>query len=384
MRKALLGFCLSAYVVSSAASADTIKIGIIGPFSGPFATSGVQFKQGVGTYVALQGTKVGNHEIELIYRDTGGTNPAVAKQLAEELVVKEKVNMFGGFYLSPEALAAAPVITEAKTPAVLFVSGARRLTKLSPYFVRAGSSVRQEFVPPAQWAIKQGKRRAYIAVGDYAPGYDAQQAFKATFTSLGGTVVAEDRIPLNTVDFAPFAERIANADIDVVDVFVPPGAPAVGFVKALATRGLLKKTMVIGCAETDEPDLHLFDDSIIGYYSSLYYVYGLPHKENVEFKAALQKSFPGAVANYSMVDAYDGMNLLYRMAAAQNGGQFDPETAMRAVRGYSWISPRGPLTIDPDTREITLNMYIRRVEKVDGKLENVLVDTIPAVKEPVD
>jgi branched-chain amino acid transport system substrate-binding protein len=375
---------LTLVIGTSAAVAETYKIGIIGQFSGPFAATGAQFKQGIETFVSQNGSKVGGHNVEIIYRDVGGANPAIAKRLAEELIIKDKVSLLGGFYLSPEAIAAAPTVTETKTPAVMFVAGARRITKMSPYLVRAGSTLWQEYAPPAEWAIKQGKKKAYIAVADYAPGHDAQNTFKTTFTAGGGTVVAEDRIPLNTVDFAPFAERIANSDADVVSIFIPPGAPSVGFLNALSARGVMKKIMVIGCAETDEADIHLFDDSILGYYSSLYYAYGLPHKENVEFKAALQKKFPGAMTSYSMVDAYDGMHLLYRMVAAQKTSTFDPEAAMNSIKNYSWTSPRGPLSIDGDTREIILNMYIRRVEKVNGKLENVVIDTVKAVKDPAN
>ena len=378
---ALATFCVLAMAQPGFAQ-DKIKIGIIGQFSGPFASTGVQFRQGIELFVALNGTKVGGREIELVFRDVGGTNPAIAKRLAEELVVREKVSLLGGFYLSPEALAAASVVNETKTPSVLFVAGARTVVRQSPYFVRAGSTLWQEYAPPADWAFKKGHKRVYIAVADYAPGHDAQNTFKTRFTALGGQVVGEDRIPLNTVDFAPFAERIANSNADVVSVFIPPGAPSVGFLKALVAQGVMKKMVVIGCAETDEADLHLFDDSIVGFYSSLYYAYGLPHEENVKFKAKLNEKFPGTLPSYSMVNAFDGMHLLYRMVEAQKGKIFDPEVAMKAVKGYSWISPRGPLKIEPDTREITLNMYIRRVEKVKGRLENVLVDTIPAIKDP--
>ena len=381
-RIATLASLFAITMAGSSVAQEKIKIGIIGPFSGPFATTGLQFRQGIETYVALNGTKAGNREIELVYRDTGGTNPAVAKRLAEELIVKDKVSALGGFYLSPEAFAVTSVINETKTPAVLFVSGARPIVRQSPYFVRAGSTLWQEYIPPAEWAIKNGQKRAYIAVADFAPGHDAQETFKGKFTELGGQIVGEDRIPLNTVDFAPFAERIANSNADVVNVFIPPGAPSVGFLKALAAQGVMKKMVVVGCAETDDADLHLFDDSVVGYYSSLYYTLSLPHKENQTFKAKLAERFPGAIASYSMVNAHDGMHLLYKMVEAQKGSKFDPEAAMNAVKGYSWISPRGPLKIEADTREITLNMYIRRLEKVNGRLENVVIHTHEAIKEP--
>jgi branched-chain amino acid transport system substrate-binding protein len=380
---AALALLLATVMAPAAVAQEKIKIGIIGPFSGPFAATGVQFRQGIETYVALNGTKAGDREIELIYRDTGGTNPAVAKRLAEELIVKEKVSALGGFYLSPEGFAVASVINETKTPAVLFVSGARPIVRQSPYFVRAGSTLWQEYIPPAEWAVKKGHKRAYIAVADFAPGHDAQETFKGKFTELGGQVVGEDRIPLNTVDFAPFAERIANSNAEVVNVFIPPGAPSVGFLKALAARGIMQKMVVIGCAETDDADLHLFDESVVGYYSSLYYTIGLPHEENRKFKAKLNEKFPGAIPSYSMVNAHDGTHLLYKMVEAQKGKTtFDPEAAMAAVKGYSWTSPRGPLKIEADTREITLNMYIRRLEKVNGRLENVVIDTYEAIKEP--
>jgi branched-chain amino acid transport system substrate-binding protein len=366
---------------ASSAATDKIKIGIIAPLSGPFASTGVEFQRGIDTYIALNGKRVGNHEIELIYRDVGGTNPEIAKRLAEELIVKEKVSMLGGFYISSTGSAVAPVVTQTQTPTVLFVPGARAIMDQSPFFIRAGATLSQQYLPAATWAINKGKKRAYIAVADYAPGHEAQKAFKTKFTSLGGEIIGEDRIPLNTVDFAPIAARIASAKVDVVNIFIPPGAPSVGFLKALAAQGVLAKVTVIGCAETDGPDLLLFDDSILGFYSSLYYSPGLAHKENRVFKEKLEKNFPGALPSYSMVAAYDGMHLLYRMAAAQQGKVFDPKAAMAAVRGFQWMSPRGPVTVEADTREVTQNMYIRRVTKVDGRLENVLVDTIESVKE---
>jgi branched-chain amino acid transport system substrate-binding protein len=364
---------------------ETVRIGIIGPFSGPFALQGTQFKQGIEAYRGLYGATAGDRDVEFIYRDVGGTNPAEAKRLAEELIVRNKVSLLGGFFLSPEASAAASVVTETKTPAVLFVAGALPIIRLSPYFVRAGSATATVYVTQAEWAIKRGLKRAYIAVADYAPGYDAQRAFKSRFTELGGQIIGEDRMPLSTVDYAAFAERIANAHPDVISVFVPDGSPTVSFVNALTARGFLrdKKTTMLGNAEWDDPVLHLFGDSVLGFYSVIPYAIGLPNDENKKFKAFISSHYgPQTVPNYAAVDAFDGTHLLYRMIEAQGPGAFDPEVAMRAVRGFKWQSPRGEVEIDAATRDVIQNMYVRRVEQVDGHKENVVVDTFTAVKPP--
>jgi branched-chain amino acid transport system substrate-binding protein len=365
----------------AALAQEKVRIGIIAPFSGPFATVGTQMRQGIDAYVALHGTRAGNRDIELLFRDHGTTNPAYAKQLAEELIVREKVSLIGGLHLSPEVSAMASVATETRTPTVMFIAGGRQLTKQSPYLVRTGSTLWQEYLPAAEWVYMQGKRRAYIAVADYSPGHDAQEAFKSKFTELGGQIVGEARIPLNTVDFAPFVERIARAKPEVVNIFIPPGAPALAFIKALAAQNVLGQgIMVIGCPETDDPDLKLYDDSVVGVYSSLYYAIGIPGEANRKFKEAVKAKFDdAAVPNFSMAAAYDGMHLLYRMVEAQKGSRFDPDAALAAVKGYSWESPRGPLKVE-DNREMTLNMYIRQVQKVDGRLQNVLIDTVRAVK----
>lgn len=374
---------LALVIASPAQAQDKIKIGIIGPFSGPFAATGVQFKQGIEAYMALNGTKVGEREIEVLYRDVGGTNPANAKRLAEELIVRDKVSLLGGFFLSPEAFAAASVVNETKTPTALFMAGAQPLMRQSPYFVRVGATLWQQYTPSAEWAIKKGLKRAHIVVADFTPGHDAQQSFTNKFTALGGQVVSADRIPLNTVDFAPVAERAAKSGADVINVFIPAGAPALGLLRAFAARGVFNNATVIGCAETDDADMHLFDDSVIGFYSSLYYAVGLPNQENQKLKVALREKFrDNAVLGLATVVAFDGMHVLYKMIEAQKGKTFDPEAAMAAIKGYSWNSPRGPLKIEPDSREITQNMYMRRVEKVSGHLENVVIDTIPAIKEP--
>ena len=383
-RRIVLSLVLLALAALPAAAQEKLRIGIIGQFSGPFAQAGVQFRQGVETWLAMHGTKVGGREIEMVYRDVGGANPAVAKRLAEELIVRDKVAMLGGFYLSPEASAVAPVITETRTPAVIFNAASPPIVTTSPYFVRTGQSLWQASTPPASWAAKQGFKRAYLAVADYAPGYDVQAAFKSTFTAAGGAIVGEDRIPLNTVDFSAYAQRIANTKPDVVEIFIPTGAPSVGFVKALAAQGVLaSNTAIIGSAEVDDTELHLFDHGVAGVYSSLFYLPGLENAENVAFKRALAAKFGAdVIPNFAMVGAFDGMALMAHMIEAQQGKPWSGDAAMAAAKGYAWNSPRGPMRIDPETRDVIQNEYIRRVALVDGKLRNVVVDTAPMVRDP--
>jgi len=365
-----------------AAAQEKIKIGIVGQFSGPFALSGKQFRQGIEVFQALNGTKAGDREIELVYRDVGGPNPANAKRQAEELIVREKAAILAGFYLSPDAFAAVSVLNETKTPGVIFVAASPPILKQSSYFIRVTSTAWQTGYPAAEWAIKQNKKRAYIVVSDFAPGHDSQVAFKTRFTALGGTVLGEDRMALNTVDYAPFVERIANAKPDVVHVFIPNGAPAVNFIKALAARELLKTITFIGVGESDDPDLPALGESSLGYHSTLYYTATLKNDENKQFVAKLAEKFPGEISNFAMVAAFDGMRVMYRMIESQKGKPFDGTAAIEAVKGFTWKSPRGSVTIDPATRNIIQDIHIRKVVKANGKLVNEVVDTFPAVKDP--
>lgn len=362
---------------------EKIKVGIIGQFSGPFATAGQEYRQGIESYLALHGTKVGGREIELIYRDVGGPNPAVAKRLAEELIVQDKVSIIGGFFLSPESFAAASVLTKTKTPGVIFNGATPSIVKQSDYFVRVGDTMTQVAAPQAEFALKHGKKRFFIAVTDYAPGIATEEAAKAKILAAGAEIVGIERIPMNTVDFAPYAERIANAKPDAVVTFLVTGAPAAAALKALSAQGILgnKNIMVIGQAETDDPDLHLFDDSVLGFYSSHVYASGLKNSENTKFKEYFKKKFGAATPIGLFVSpAYDGMHVIYKMIESQQGKPFDGAAAINAVKGYTWDGVRGPEKIEADTRDITLNVYIRRVEKVDGQKTNIVVDTFKARK----
>jgi branched-chain amino acid transport system substrate-binding protein len=382
----LIGATGLGVIVAAAPSAhaeETLKIGIVGPFTGGFATTGVGFRQGLEAYVALHGDTVGGRKIELVYRDSGGSSDAsVAKRLAQELVASENVALLGGFMLTPEAAAAAPVANEAKTPMLLFNAATPALLGMSPYFIRMGQNIAQPAELGAVWSRQQGKSRGFSAVADYAPGHIVEGAFAVKFAAEGGQIVGKDRIPLNTVDFSPFAERIANANPDVLEVFIPPGAPAVGFIKALAARGLTQKILIIGQGEAEDNDLHLYDESVIGFHSIIYLSASLDNAENNALKATLRDKFgPDAAPSAFTVGAYDGLHVMYKMIESQAGKPFDGEAAVKAVIGLSWMSPRGPVTIDA-SRELIQNFYVREVEKKDGRLQNVVIKTFDQVQPP--
>jgi branched-chain amino acid transport system substrate-binding protein len=363
-------------VVSMASAAqETIKIGFVGPYTGPFAVAGQSFRHGIEAYTTLHGSNVGGRKVEVIYRDSAGADPTLAKRLAEELVVKDKVAMLGGFYLSPEVAATAPVVNAAKVPLFIVNAATPALLKMSPYFVRMGQSINQPAELAAIYARQQAKSRGFVAVGDYGPGHIVEKAFTDKFSAEGGKMVGNMRVPLNTADFAPIAEHIANANPDVLQVFLPPGAAAVGFSKAVAARGLTQKVLIIGQGEAEDSDLHLFDDSILGFRSIIYIDANAKNPENVALSSWLAKNAgPNVKPNSFSIGAYDAMHLAYKMISDQAGKPFSGEAAMKSLPGYSWKSPRGPVTIDPDTRELIENFYLREVVKGPdgGKFNKVI------------
>ncbi|RMA59942.1 branched-chain amino acid transport system substrate-binding protein [Acidovorax sp. 100] len=366
----------------AALAQDIIKIGVVGPFTGPFAVSGQSYRQGVDAYMALNGHQAGGRKVEVLYRDSAGADPTLSKRLAEELVVKDKVSMLLGFYLSPEVAASAPVANAAKTPLFIVNAATPALMKMSPFFVRMGQAINQPAELAAAYSRQQGKSRGYVAVGDYAPGHIVEQSFIDKFKSEGGEIVGNVRIPLNTADFAPIAERIANANPDVLQIFIPPGAASVAFSKALAARGLTKKVLIIGQGEAEDSDLPLFDDSIVGFNSIIYIDANAKNAENVAFADWLKKNAGATVKpNSFSIGAFDAMHLAYKMLNDQKGKPFDGEVAMKSMPGFTWKSPRGSITVDPVTREPIQNFYLREVVKgADGVKSNRVVKTWEQVK----
>jgi branched-chain amino acid transport system substrate-binding protein len=274
------------------------------------------------------------------------------------------------------------VANAAKVPLFIVNAATPALMKMSPYFVRMGQAINQPAELAAVYARQSGKSRGFVAVGDYGPGHIVEDSFTKKFTAEGGQMVGSVRVPLNTADFAPIAERIANANPDILQIFLPPGAASVGFSKALAARGLTQKVMIIGQGEAEDSDLPLFDDSIVGFKSIIYIDANAKNAENTAFAAWLLKNVgPTARPNSFSIGAYDAMHLAYKMIADQAGKPFSGEVAVKSLPGYSWKSPRGPVTIDPATRELVQNFYLREVVKgADGVKRNQVIKTWEQVK----
>jgi branched-chain amino acid transport system substrate-binding protein len=359
----------SAFALPSA-WAQTVKVGIIGPFSGPFAHYGTLFKAGAEAYVAAEGGKLAGKSVEFIYRDTGGPNPALTKSLAQELIVKDKVDYLGGFVFTPNAMAVAPLIQQSQTPTVIFNAATSSITEKSEYFIRTSYTLWQVTVPIAQWAAQQKLTKVVTAVTDYGPGLDAENAFRTEFARQGGVVVESIRMPISTTDFSPFVQRIKASGAQAVYTFLPGGPPNLGFVKAYNENGLAKAGIqFLGTAETDEFDLQKFGDAALGLTTAFHYSGAHESAANRKFIAALKNRDAAAVPNYASVGAWDGMYVIHKMIEA-TGGQKDGTKAIAAARALQWESPRGAVRIDPKTRHIVQNVYLRKVERAGGLLVN--------------
>jgi len=274
----------------------------------------------------------------------------------------------GGIVFSPNAFAVAPVIQESKTPMVVFNAATSDITTKSDYYLRTSYTLWQVTVPIAQHAAKKGLKKVVTAVSDYAPGIDAENAFKAEFSKQGGQVVESIRMPIRTTDFAPFAQRIKASGAQAVYVFLPGGPPNLGFVKAFNENGLRQAGIeFLGTAETDEFDLQKFGDSALGLTTAFHYSAAHDSAANKAFVAAVAKVNKDAVINYATVGAWDGMYVIHKMIEA-TAGKRDGDKAMAAAKTLKWESPRGPVAIDPATRHITQNVYLRTVEKGPGGL----------------
>lgn len=376
----LLSVVAALAMTGTAASADVIKVGVIGTMSGPYALFGQNFKMGIDAWVAQHGNKVGDHQVEFVYRDEESPNPAKSKALAQELLVKDKVQYLAGLYFTPDAMAVAPLLEESKTPLVVLNAATSAIVEKSPYIVRTSFTMWQNTVPAAHVARKNGSNKVAIAVSDYGPGIDAENAFKKTFEADGGTVAEAIRMPLNSTDFSPIMQRIKDSGADTIFTFLPAGPPTLAFVKAYIDNGLKAagvKLMSTGDVVT-EPDLANIGDSGVGILSTYHYAVSHASPENQAFLDQIVKD-GGKLDDVTMtsVAAYDGARLIYKMIEATDG-QRDPDKAIAAVKGMKWISPRGPVSIDPDTRHIRQNVYLREIAKQDGKPINKEIQTFDA------
>ncbi|MFC5481270.1 ABC transporter substrate-binding protein [Massilia suwonensis] len=371
-------------VAMQAQAADTIKVGLIAPFSGPFADYGKQMEGGIKAYMAQHGATVAGKKVEIVIRDTTGPAPEVAKRLAQELVVREKVDFLAGFGLTPEALAVAPLAEQAKKPMIVMNAASSIVTTKSNYIARVSMTLPQSSAPMATWALKNKIRKVVTLVADYAPGIDAEAAFKETLTAGGGTVPETIRVPLKNPDFAPYIQRIKDAKPDAVFVFVPPGEHTIAFMKGYRERGLAEAGIkVIGTGDlTDDHMLPAMGDATLGVITTFHYSAAHKSPENTAFLKSFASVNPGAGRpNFMAVGGYDGMAAIYEVARKLKG-DIDGDKAMAVLKGLKLNSPRGPIMLDPATRDVVQTEYVRRVEKVNGELYNVEFDQFPNQKDP--
>ena len=358
-----------------------VKIGLILPMTGPFASSGKQMLAGTNLYFGQHGDTVAGRKIELIVKDDTG-NADTGKRIAQDLIVNEKISVLAGFGVTPIALATAPLTLEAKIPMVLMMAASAVITEKSPYIVRASFSLPQSVVPIADWAIQSGIKSVVTIVSDYAPAQDVETYFTQRYAAAGGKVLQSLRVPLANPDFAPFLQRVAEAKPEALFGWVPAGVGAT-FVRQYVERGLDKSGIkfIAEGSMTEDDTLNSMGDAVLGVITSQPYSAAHDSPENKAFVAAFKAANNGMRPNLMAIQSYDGMYMIYE-ALKKTGGASDGVQLVDAMKGLSWISPRGPVSIDPETREMIQNVYIRRVERVEGELYNVEFMTIPNVKDP--
>ena len=361
---------------------NKFKIGLILPMTGPFASTGKQIEAAARLYMAQNGDTVGGKKVELIVKDDAGT-PDTAKRIAQELVVNDKVNVLAGFGLTPLALATAPIATQSKTPLVVMAAATSSITLASEYIVRTSFTLPQASVSMADWAAKNGLKKVVTLVSDYGPGIDAEKFFKDRLLFNGGQVPESLRVPLRNPDFAPFLQKVRDIKPDAVFAFVPSGAGA-ALMKQFAERGLDKAGIkLIGTGDvTDDDILNEMGEVAVGVVTTHHYSTAHPSALNRKFVEAFTKANKGLRPNFMAVGGYDGMRVIYEAAKATKGGTMGGDALLAAMKGQIFESPRGPMFIDAQTRDVVHNMYIRKVEKKDGQLYNIEFDTIKDVKDP--
>jgi branched-chain amino acid transport system substrate-binding protein len=365
--------------------AQTVKVGVINTYSGPLAAAGEQMEHGIKLYMKLHEKDLPpGIKIELIERDDTGPNPEVSKRLAQELITRDKVQLLAGIVWTPNALSVAPLLTEAKVPLIIMNAGTAMITTKSPYIARVSFTLWQSSYPLGTWAAKHGMKSVYSLVSDFGPGIDAEAAFTKAFTEAGGTMAGSVRMPVAAIDFVPFMQRAKDAKPDAVFVFVPAAKQAVGVMKAFGDLGMGTagiKLIGPGDITTDE-ELAGMGDPEIGTITMHHYSAAGDRPANKAFVAAYKAEF-GAKEEPSFVaaDSYDGMAAIFHVIIAQKGN-IDPDKTMELLKGWTYDSPRGPIMIDPETRDIVQNEYLRRVDKVNGQNQNTEIETIPMVKDP--
>ncbi len=361
---------------------DTIKIGVIAALTGPFANTGKPFEDGIKTYLQQNGDKVGNKKLEIIYRDDGGTNSEMSKRAAQELISRDKVSFLIGFSLTPSALAVAPIATQAKIPMIVMNAVTTGITAKSPYMLRTGMTMQQMTEPFGTWTAKNKIGRVYTLVSDYSTGIDAEARFTKGFTAGGGKILGSARVPLANPDYSPFIQRIKDEKPDALFFFAPGAEDGIGVLKAFSDKGLDKagvKFLGVGDMTSDNPTLDSLGDRALGAVTVLNYTTALDSDANRAFLKAYAAANPGRPpATFVAVAAYDTMGMIAETIRKLDGN-VTGDKAMEILSNMKWNSPRGPISIDPASRDIVQNMYIREVKKVNGKLANVPVGVLKDV-----
>jgi branched-chain amino acid transport system substrate-binding protein len=374
---------LAVFAASVAQAQQPLKIGLIMAYSGQFADAATQMDNAVKLYMKQHGDTVAGRKLEIIRRDTGGVAPDVAKRHAQELVVRDKIDILAGFVLTPNALAAADVSAEAKKFMVVMNAATSVITTRSPYMVRTSLTIPQLNEAFGAWAYRSGVRKAYTMVSDYGPGIDAEGAFLRAFKDAGGRMLGSVRMPVANPDFFPFVQRAKDLNPEAIYIFIPGGAQPAAFGKALIELGIdSKKTKILGQGEiTEENALKVMGDAALGLITAFHYDHNHKSAANAKFVADYKAAW-GRNPDFFSIGGWDGMHLIYE-ALKKTGGKADGESLVAASKGMKWESPRGPIAIDPETRDIVQTVYIRRLEKIGGQLVNVEIDKIENVKDPV-
>jgi branched-chain amino acid transport system substrate-binding protein len=370
---------------TSAIAQETVKIGVILPYSGPFADAANQLQAGIDLYIAKHGDTVAGKKIEIIKKDTGGPAADVAQRMAQELVVRDGVDIIAGFALTPEALGAAPVADEAQKLMVVMNAATSIVTEQSPYIVRTSVTIPQVNYAFGKWAFEEaGVKQAYTLVSDYGPGHDAEKSFSAGFTEAGGKILGSDRTPVANPDFSAYVQRVKDANPEAVYIFVPGGAQPAAIGKALVDRGLAPpETKIFAQGELTHPEaLKSMGETARGIITTFHYTLERDDPLNKEYVAGYTAANNGREPDLFSIGGYDGMHLIYE-ALKKTNGDTNGDALVEAAKGMSWQSPRGPMSIDPETRDVVQTVYIREVQEVDGKLQNVIIYEIPDVKDPL-
>ena len=373
---------ISALLIATGAQAQ-VKIGLIISYSGQFADTGIQLDNGFKLYMKQKGDTVAGKKIEVIRKDNGGIAPDVAKRLAQELVVRDKVDILGGFELTPNALAVGDVSAEAKKFMVVMNAATSIITTKSPYMTRTAVTTPMLNDAVGRWAVKNGVKKVYTLVSDFGPGHDAVAAFKESFTEGGGTIVGSALFPVANMDFGAFVQAAKDTNPDAIYIWTPGGTQPAAIGKALNERGVdTSKTKILGQDElTGVSALKSMGDLGLGIITAAIYDYNIQTPANAEFVKAFRAEY-NRDPDIFAIGGYDGAQLIYKVLE-KTGGKADAETMIAAAKGIAWDSPRGPMRIDPETRDMIENVYIRRVEKVNGDLRNVTIDVVPDQKDPV-